>query len=205
MIYDILDDKFGNIWIGTNFGLNIYNIKTGEIKIYNYDSEKKYGISNNAIVKIYRDSDGDMWIGTSGGGLCRYDYALDRFSHFTKENGLSSNNITGISEDSIGNIIVTTNKGITGINRSSSLVYSLESEFGLSNYELKGDIEKDREGNVFVSASGAVFKIDTKKQYIRLYSPQVLISRFKLNNADYIFENGKNIFNPGVINSFMGR
>ena len=204
MIFDIMDDKFGNVWIGTNFGLNIYNIKTGAIKQYNYNSEEKDGISNNVIMKIYRDSVGDMWIGTSGGGLCRYDYISDSFSHYTKENGLSSNNVTGISEDSLGNIIVTTNNGIAGINRGSSFVYSLASEFGLNNYELKGDIETDRNGNVYVSTSGAVFKTDTKKQYIRVYDPQVLINSFKLNNDDYVFKNGRNIFDPGVIDLSWG-
>ncbi len=199
MVFDINDDKFGNIWIGTNFGLNIYDIETGKIRSFLYDHDRGEGISNNVIIKIFKDSAGDMWLGTSGGGLNRYNYESENFHHFTKENGLQSNNITGISEDRRGNIVVTTNKGLSVIDRRENRIFTLSYQFGMDDQELKGDIEKDGDGNFYISASGVIYKIDTESYFIRNYDPRVVISSFKVFRKEYVFDRGHTVFNPGVI------
>ena len=199
MVFDIAEDKYGNVWIGTNFGLNRYDMETGKITMYLYDPGHREGISNNVIVEMFLDSAGDFWIGTSGGGLCRYDYTRNVFFHITKEDGLGSNNVTGISEDRRGNIIVSTHKGLSEVNRISYDICTLTGRFGLYDYELKGDIITDNEGNLYISSKGVVFKIDNREQCSHLYDPEVVISSFKLYDEDYIFEEGSDVFDPGLI------
>ncbi len=56
---------------------------------------------------IFQDSEGYMWYGTTGGGLCRDNgYQVDVFQPYEQ----SSNNITCITEDNLGNIWFGTEK-----------------------------------------------------------------------------------------------
>ena len=199
MVFDINDDKFGNIWIATNYGLNRYNVKTGEIKIFLYDADYPLGISNNTFVEIFKDSKGDLWLGTTCGGLSRYDYITEKFVHYSKENGLQSNNVTGIAEDKEGNILVATHKGISEINRENGTVFNLTTRYGLSGQEFKGDIITDETGNIYLSSSGTVYKIDRNKQYIPVFNPQVHINSFKVNNVEYDFGTEKSIFDSETV------
>ena len=61
-INSIFADTDENIWIGTNFGLNIIK-SDGEILKY----DQSQGLINNTINTITADTKGNIWIGTNGG------------------------------------------------------------------------------------------------------------------------------------------
>ncbi|GAB2558355.1 two-component regulator propeller domain-containing protein [Spirosoma aerophilum] len=52
------------------------------------------------------DKTGNLWFGTTGEGVYRYDGKL--FTQFTKQDGLSSNTVWCLVEDRAGNIWVGT-------------------------------------------------------------------------------------------------
>jgi len=56
------------------------------------------------------DKAGNLWFGTSGEGVYRYDGNL--FTQFTEKDGLSSNSVRSILEDKKGNIWFGTNNGL---------------------------------------------------------------------------------------------
>ena len=62
------------------------------------------------IYTIRQDSKGYIWIGTAHGGVCRYD-GID-FETFTKQDGLPSNSVCKIMEDSFGNLWFGTSSGL---------------------------------------------------------------------------------------------
>lgn len=137
--------------------------------------------------------------GHPGGGLSRYDYSTGNFFHYTKKNGLFSNSVTEISEDMRGNIVVTTNTGLSIVNRIKNQIYNISYQFGLNDVSLKGDIIKDKKGDFYISTTGVVYKINTENYYIRDFEPEVVISDFRVFDGNYRFAEGKSIFNPGVI------
>ena len=71
-----------------------------------------------------------MWFGTSGGGLSRFDYNTESFRHYLKKDGLFNNSVNGISEDRRGNILVTTNKGISILDVRQDRIYDITYQFG---------------------------------------------------------------------------
>jgi ligand-binding sensor domain-containing protein len=58
-----------DIWIGTSNGLIRFNQRTERHQIFN----TRAGLLSNVIVSIHLDPKGDIWIGTYGGGLSRFD------------------------------------------------------------------------------------------------------------------------------------
>ena len=74
-LYSIYKDANGNIWIGSeNNGLNCYNLRSNEVKIFRYPA-----ISSDNISSIVEDRNGNLFIGTLTKGLNRYDRERGRF------------------------------------------------------------------------------------------------------------------------------
>ena len=71
------------------------------------------GLAQSQVNAIVEDRHGFLWIGTSGGGLCRFDGK--NFSIFTTQEGLSSNYINALLVAKDGIIWVSTNNGVNQI------------------------------------------------------------------------------------------
>lgn len=59
----------GYIWVGTDVGLYSVNKATGESVCYNNANS---GLPHNIINTIAIEDNGDIWIGTHGGGFAKY-------------------------------------------------------------------------------------------------------------------------------------
>jgi ligand-binding sensor domain-containing protein len=63
--------------------------------------ESKASQIGQYVVKGYQDSKDNLWFGTLEKGVAKYDG--ETLKYFTKNNGLPSNRVVGIIEDSKGN------------------------------------------------------------------------------------------------------
>ncbi|MDN3378545.1 MULTISPECIES: two-component regulator propeller domain-containing protein [unclassified Pseudoalteromonas] len=79
----ITQDKLGNTWIGTwADGINVIT-KQGELIRYNAD-DGNHGLSENSIYSLLVDNRNQVWVGTNGGGLFRFDRELNYFISYAK-------------------------------------------------------------------------------------------------------------------------
>lgn len=65
----IAEDKRGNIWLGTERGINIINPETGAVSQITQDLVNPTKLNDNAIYCILPDNSGNIWIGTYFGGI----------------------------------------------------------------------------------------------------------------------------------------
>ncbi len=90
-----------------------------DISIFSQDQ----GLPGNAGLCLLQDSRGWFWIGTDN-GLCRYDG--EYCETYTTEQGLTSNNVFGLSEDKDGKLwLLNTTGGVDVIDLSESTISSL--------------------------------------------------------------------------------
>jgi signal transduction histidine kinase/ligand-binding sensor domain-containing protein len=112
----IYQDKMGFMWFGTDLGLNRYDGYT--VTVYQFDQHDTNSISSNSITSILEDSHGELWIGTMGNGLCRFDRKKEVFIRYQNEDhnnrSLSHNMVRSIFEDSKKNLWIGTAGG--GVN-----------------------------------------------------------------------------------------
>jgi len=96
MIYALLQDKEGFIWVGTKEGLNRYDGYT--FKVFTNDPYDRQSISGNNIRTLFEDSRGRIWAGALEAGLNVYDKKSGKFRRIMHESGnpasLSSNRIS---------------------------------------------------------------------------------------------------------------
>ena len=58
------------LWIGTAKGLFTLDLSSREVRRF---TAEQFGLSANSILALTADSQGNIWMGTSGGGALRYD------------------------------------------------------------------------------------------------------------------------------------
>ncbi len=114
----------------------------------NYTTDQ--GIALDAVSCAIKDKKGNLWFGTDGGGVSRYDGKS--FTNFTTIQGLANNVVFSIAEDKNGNIWFGTNGG--GVSRYDGTSFtSFTSEQGLANNFVKSILE-DKKGNLWFGTNG---------------------------------------------------
>lgn len=170
----IARDQLGYIWIGTNYGLNRldgYNTVN-----YTNNPEDSTSISGNFIYSLYVDSDDELWIGTIGGGLNKYDRKTNSFVRI-KLSGLNNEglNISAITEDKSGNIwIGTIGEGVSKYNKKTGLFKRFNISEADPYKRINSNVTKmlcDKEGYIWVGLNqGEVFRINTETEEIKYLS-----------------------------------
>ena len=116
----LLVDRNGTVWAGTSDGVfrldTSASISTGGERFIAFEvpipaiEEPSYKMTPGKIWDLFEDSKGNIWFARDGYGACKYDptaalrAGASTFTHFTKKDGLCSNNVASITEDKHGNI-----------------------------------------------------------------------------------------------------
>lgn len=64
-IWSICQDDYGFMWFGTDDGLNKYD--GSKFLVYKNDPKDSNSLINNRIKVLYKDHNGNIWIGTTEG------------------------------------------------------------------------------------------------------------------------------------------
>ncbi len=97
-IYTMLQDKEGNIWVGTMNGVSKYN----GLNFENYN--KKDGLAENRVTASCLDKSGNIWFGHWSGGITKYEAGTKKFSEVTTGSYNLSKTITCIITDKKGTL-----------------------------------------------------------------------------------------------------
>jgi ligand-binding sensor domain-containing protein len=182
-VSELLIDKSGILWIGTWEGISRFNGTTlSTFPIPNPDvTLLPYQLSlKDWVTEIIEDKEGNIWISRDGYGVCKYDPHLPdgkgkSFTHFTKKDGLASNNVQAIHQDSHGNLwfgsrVVEKDNpekdgrtGEGGLSRfDGKTITRFENIKGLSKNDIYA-INEDNNGNIWIGANGfGAYRYDGK-------------------------------------------
>src|SRR5215475_13708229 len=96
-------DAKGVLWVGTRNGLIKY--RDGKQTLYT----TVQGLSSNVILALTEDRDGNLWIGTELGGVCKLSGAM--IINITMTVGLPNQNVASVMEDRRGRIYASNSNG----------------------------------------------------------------------------------------------
>ncbi len=124
------NNKYNNLWIGTDSGLKIFNTKTYNISTHRHKPKEPTSISDNHIKTIFIDSLQRIWIGTFN-GLNKFNQKNNTFIHWkndpNKLNSISHNDITSIIE--VKNFLwIGTHKGLNKFDYNKNTFIHYKSE-----------------------------------------------------------------------------
>ncbi len=140
-VLKIFEDKKKNLWIGTYYSGVFFlssdqkKLKPEAVKFIHYkNSADINSLSDNTVMYFDEDKEGNIWIGTLGGGLDRLNPATNSFINFKSDpsnpNSLADNDILSLYVDNSGIIWAGSHlgKGITKIQLNTT-------KFSLIGYE----------------------------------------------------------------------
>lgn len=171
-----LQDSDGFMWFTTQNGLVRFD--GYETKVYKTGDNS---ISGDYLSAIMEDSAGNIWIGSQGGGLDRFDKTSNTFTHYRanseEKNSLSSDvvsiNQNAIFEDSNGYIWVATQDG--GLNRLDTVtgVFEVFRHNPEDDNSLLTDfvwaINEDTEGNIWIGTAIGLSKYESESNTFTHY------------------------------------
>ena len=115
------------------------------------------GMASSSIMSMLEDKYGNLWFGTFGGGVSKYDG--HSFTHFSEKEGLSNGRVFAILEDKNGNLWFGTDGG--GVCKYDGQTFTrFAEEEGLS-FRWVLSLLEDRSGNIWIgSFEGGLIKYD---------------------------------------------
>tara|TARA_B110000091_G_C13742491_1_gene443994 strand:+ start:102 stop:1208 length:1107 start_codon:yes stop_codon:yes gene_type:complete len=155
-ILSIIEDKKGNIWIGsfTHGGLSEID---GDNIIHH---ALKDGYGDGMISTSYMDKDGNLWFGTRNGGIYKYDGNTFKNNFLTKTGEQIA--MASILEDKNGTIWVGSfaRKGVYKYDGKSFIPFDIEGSNKLNDIKF---VSEDKQGNIwFGGRYGLLWRFDGK-------------------------------------------
>lgn len=159
------------IWIGTSNGLIRFNRRTETHQVFN---TSRAGLLSNIIVSIHPDSKGNVWLGTYGGGLARFDgrewelftpYGRGNkgygagWVHYHPKNGLGDLWVYDLLFEPNGTMWVATWKGASRLQKNGFVTYTMDD--GLVDKWVY-TIEREPSGVLWFGTEGGVNRFDGK-------------------------------------------
>jgi PAS domain S-box-containing protein len=145
----------GSLWISTNRGLDL--LKEGKFTTYTSKQglpakRESSGLAPSVLVKaIAEDSEGNLWFGTDGGGLCLFKE--DRFITYTTKEGLPGNIVLWLTPRRAGGIWIGTSKGLGKF--ESGVFTAFTTKDGLTNDNIMAMYE-DNDGALWIGTEGGL-------------------------------------------------
>jgi signal transduction histidine kinase/CheY-like chemotaxis protein/ligand-binding sensor domain-containing protein/AraC-like DNA-binding protein len=209
MVFDILQDKEGFMWVATKNGLNRYDGYS--FKVFTNDPYNPHTLSSNTILKLFEDSKGRIWAGTENAGLNIYDKTSGKFYRIAHRNDdprtLSGNEIRLMEELPDGRMLIPADGGGLNIVELTAGFFEKEAPPVITKLDLPGKeqvygLGKDSAGQMWVGGmAGSVYRFDpVANTFIKLNKGQLLNSGYFTRdssiiiNDNFFLSNGNDVF-----------
>ncbi|HEY9262829.1 hybrid sensor histidine kinase/response regulator transcription factor [Chitinophaga sp.] len=177
----IVKDHYGLMWFATDDGLNKFD--GTNFTVYRHRAGDSSSLRANEVLALHEDKAGNLWIGTSGGGLSLYDRKKDAFIHFPLHADapqLPPNAvIMHISSDSSGRIWMAQFENLFMLDPSTRHISKINLDTGAGSSEAKKTpncVFVDRQQQIWVGTTQGLYR----------YSPSTgAVKRIPNNKAGY--------------------
>lgn len=170
--------------IGTrNAGLMLYDTNKKNIVVYNMNQKGNKHIHNNYITSIVRKKNGEIWIGSYGGGIFLFKERAGVIKRITIEQGLIEDITCDIVESNDGNLWISTNNGLSEFNTATGKINNFDQRNGIDVREFSphGGV-KLPSGEMFFSGSNGIISFNPTQLKNNPNIPEVVFRRLSINN-----------------------
>ena len=167
--WTIYADSQDRIWAGSVNCIYVYEGQSWHLFDLPYPKEDSgQFITRRTSWSITEDSQGHLWFSTNGYGAFKYDG--ESFTRYSKEDGLTDNDVDVIIEDKRGKMWFGTRYGgVSSYDGNTFTDYTARNN-SIGNDEVC-EIFEDSQGNIWMSSEGyGVYRLNTKDKTITNFS-----------------------------------
>ncbi|QCR24971.1 hybrid sensor histidine kinase/response regulator [Pontibacter sp. SGAir0037] len=175
-VHSILEDKEGNLWLGIyQKGVMLLPASASNFKYIGYKSINNNIIGSNAVLSMYKDYEGTVWVGTDSDGLYGIGPDGEPKVHYTRTKNPASvsSSIMSIFEDSDSNLWLGSYlHGLAKLNRRTGTceyITTIRDQSG-DQVERIYSITEDKDKTLWIGTMGAgLFSMDLRSQQVTNY------------------------------------
>jgi PAS domain S-box-containing protein len=139
-VWTVYHDRADGWWFGTPDAL--YHSRGARLERF----DAAAGLPPGGVTSILESRNGELWVGTDGGGLARLVHR--RFQRFAAQDGLSDDAVTALLEDREGSLWVGTRHG--GLNRFRQPIFTLYTPREGLSASVVWSVYGDRQGALWI-------------------------------------------------------
>ena len=194
-VYSILEDKDGNIWLGTK-EIGLFQLKkTGanhySIHHFEHQTNDPYSLSSNSIYAIFQDSRNNIWIGCYGGGLNLLAQAKDGRVSFIHSNNELRNypiaygmKVRNIAEAPGGVILVGTTNGLLTFSNNFERLEEIKFYRNIRRPGDKNSLSANDIMHIYTDKNKTTYIISFTGGVNKVISPNLLNENIQFRNYD---------------------
>ena len=177
----IVQDKYGFIWIGTNYGLNRFDGYTFTSYLCNPNDPTT--IQDNGIVKILPCDKESMYVGTNN-GLYRYSYSNNSFEQISIPGRTEKIRVSEVLEDKQHNLLIgTSGYGVYKLDVKTGSIIRLDKPFANSVDNFYSRMYFDAQGYLWQFNHTDIFrKYKYDGRHIKLVKQYTVQGTYGINN-----------------------
>lgn len=205
-VLHIAPDRLGKLWIAANKGFYLFDTAAGILERYSASDTGRFFLPAMEFQHFYQDKEGIYWLATTQ-GLVRWDKALATTRLFTRTDGLSSNNIYGVYEDSNDRLWMSSEYGIMSFHKNTHAVKTYLTEDGICYNEFNRLSHfQSQDGTLYFGSMNGItsfhpdnFTTASTKDTGEHAASVVITSFKKLNNKNLLEDQTSELLNTNVI------
>lgn len=123
IIWDILQDQDGQMWIGDGQAVSLLDEASGRFTSFRYQEGQTETPGNHVVTSLFEDRAGDVWLGFFPSGVDMVDARSSVFHNYRYDpqnpNSITDGGVISSFEDRRGNLWIGTGFGLTYFNRQN--------------------------------------------------------------------------------------
>ena len=186
------EDNMQNIWFGTFAGLQKYDT---QLSTYSHLQIPYHvgGLHHPSIFSLYKDRQGNIWIGSYYGGISYFNPEKNGFVHYDYQTKLTNNPyysyIGEMQEDKYGNLwIATDGGGLSCVDKSWNLIHQFTAEqpHTISHNNVKSICYNPDNNNLYIGMHiGGLSRYDLQTKQFHHYET---LNENQISPGHYIYQ-----------------
>lgn len=175
-----------NLWVGYNGGHGFSKFDPHAARFSHFQPLEQDSSGSNAstITAITKVGQHQLWLGTYGSGIFRYDEFSGTYTRFRQQDGLKSDYINSLVPDQGGNLWISTADGLTYFNATNGTLHALDIDLVFNDNDVVLNGISGLHHKLYFFCNHEFVKIDPSKFHPDTHFPQMVISRFRIFDHD---------------------
>jgi ligand-binding sensor domain-containing protein len=191
-IFHIAEDEHGNIWMAGE-GAGRYNIRRKEFDIY-LDSFPAIRWAKRNVGSIVSDQQGGIWMGNATNGLILYEPAGNKFTSFTRADGLPDNQVLALKIVK-NNLWVACLNGIAKMDLRTRTLFQVANSKEMQSRSISSNnlgLDEDQQF-LYAGLGTSIMQFDAAGAISKNRHPKFFVENILLGNDQLLWNPGKKI------------